>query len=221
MESRIRFVVDAAHCQRATDELSAILSQQERAFLSRFDFRVPAKALLQTARVIGILASICGLGLCAVRLYFDSSSWTARSNMLLLLFFVTCSLIFAYQPWLVRRTWEWSFRGADRRARRHAERLVRVASRMAPFEADYEFKSDVLTYARGKDNAWHKGWSRPLKRFQARGLAVQAASVTVIFRKRTSFLPSVVILHEDREWPASVMRDAGIAIEIRETPGDA
>jgi len=88
---------------------------------------------------------------------------------------------------------------------------------MVPFEADYDFKADVLTYARGKDDAWQHGWSRALKRFQG-GFAVQTDSTTVIFRRRTSLFPSVVILQESREWPSSVVRDAGIALEIRVTP---
>lgn len=125
---------------------------------------------------------------------------------------------FFLQPWLSRRLWEWYLQRADWRARRNAERALRVANRMVPFEADYDFKADVLTYARGKDDAWQHGWSRALKRFQARGFAVQTDSTTVIFRRRTSLFPSVVILQESREWPSSVVRDAGIALEIRVTP---
>lgn len=211
-------MVDAAHCQRATDELSVILRQQQRALLSRWDFRASGKAVLQTARVVGILASIFGVTLSAVRFYADPSNWSAESTIWVIPFFVACSLLFFFQPWLTSRFWEWSFQRADRRARLNAERALRVAKRMAPFEADYDYKSGVLTYARGKDNAWQHGWRRTLKRFQARGLAVQTDSATVIFRRRTSLFPAVVILHESREWPASVVRDAGIALEDRVTP---
>lgn len=89
-------MVDAAHCQRATDELSVILRQQQRAFLSRWDFRDSGKAVVQTARVVGILASIFGLTLCAVRFYSDPSNWSVHSTVWLIPFFVVCALFFSY-----------------------------------------------------------------------------------------------------------------------------
>jgi hypothetical protein len=92
---------------------------------------------------------------------------------------------------------------------------VRAARRLVPFELDYDLKGDLLVYSRGKDGAWRLVWHRVLRKFQPHGLAVQSASVTAIFRRPSSLVPSVVILQQSREWPATVLREIGITLESR------
>ena len=60
-----------------------------------------------------------------------------------------------------------------------------------------------------------------LRKFQPRGLAVECASVTVIFRRPSSLVPTVVILQQNREWPAGVLRDIGITLESRAAAAQA
>ena len=72
METKTRFVVDAAYCQRAADELSAILREQERAFVTRWHSSKLTGAVVKTARVAGMLLSVLGLALCAALRYFDT-----------------------------------------------------------------------------------------------------------------------------------------------------
>jgi hypothetical protein len=215
METKTRFIVDASHCQRAADELSGILREQERAFAARWHSGKLMSTAVKTARAVGMSLAVLGLALCAGLLYFDTRSWSTQPSFWFIPTFVALFLALLLQPRLGRHTREWSLGLADRRARRNAERAVRGARRLAPFEADYDLKGDLLVYSRGKDGAWRLIWSRMLGKFQPRGLAIQSASVTVIFRRPSSLIPSIVILQQSREWPASVLREIGITLEAR------
>jgi hypothetical protein len=215
METKIRFIVDAAHCQRAADELNAILREQERAFVTRWHSSKLISAAVKTARAVGMSASALGLALCTFLLYFDTRSWSTQPSIWFSPIFVAIFLVLLFQPPIGRRIREWSLGKADRRARRNAERAVRAARRLAPFELDYDLKGDLLVYSRGKDGAWRLVWHRVLRKFQPHGLAVQSASVTAIFRRPSSLVPSVVILQQSREWPATVLREIGITLESR------
>jgi hypothetical protein len=217
METKIRFMVDAAHCNRAADELNAILREQERAFVTRWHSSKLMSAAVKTARAAGMSLSVLGLALCSGLLYFDTRSWSTQPSIWFIPTFVAVFPIFLFQPRIERRVREWSLGRADRRARRNAERAVRAARRLAPFEADYDLKGDLLVYSRGKDGAWRLTWSRMLRKFQPRGVAFQSASVTAIFRRSSSLVPSLVILQQSREWPASVLRGIGITLESRPT----
>jgi hypothetical protein len=215
METKTRFMVDAACCQRAADELNAILREQERAFVTRWHSSKLTRAVVKTARAAGMLLSVLGLALCVALRYFDTRSWSTQPSLWFIPIFVAFIPVFLFQPGIERRVLEWALGRADRRARRNAERAVRAARRLAPFAADYDLKGDLLVYSRGKDGAWRLAWSRMLGKFQARGLAIQSASITVVFRRRSSLIPSVVILQQNPEWPASVLREIGITLESR------
>jgi hypothetical protein len=215
METKTRFTVDAAHCQRATDELSAILREQQRAFVIRWQSGKLPRGAVTTVRVVGMLFCVLGLVLTAGLLYFDTRAWSTQPSIWFIPTFVALLLVLLFQPRIGRYLREWSLGHTDRGARRNAKRAMRAARRLVPFEADYDLKADLLVYSRGKDGAWQLAWSRMLRKFQPRGLAVQSANVTVIFRRPTSLIPSVVILQQSREWPADVLREIEITIESR------
>jgi hypothetical protein len=215
METKTRFMVDAAYCQRAADELNAILREQERAFVTRWHSSKLTGAVVKTARVAGMLLAVLGLALCVALRYFDTRSWSTQPSLWFIPIFVAFIPVFLFQPAIERRVLEWSLGRADRRARRNAERAVHAARRLAPFAADYDLKGDLLVYSRGKDGAWRLAWSRMLGKFQPRGLAIQSASITVLFRRRSSLIPSLVILQQNPEWPASVLHEIGITLESR------
>jgi hypothetical protein len=89
---------------------------------------------------------------------------------------------------------------------------MRVAKRFAPYEADFDLKGDLLTYARGKEGEWQYAWHRKLSKFRARGIAVQSDSVTVVFRRPTSLVPSMVILHDNPQRLRDALQEIGVAI---------
>jgi hypothetical protein len=121
-------------------------------------------------------------------------------------------MFFVFTPWIATRLRRWSFGQAGRNARRQAEKCVKQARRLAPYEAEFDFRGELLLYLRGKEGVWHLAWSRMLGKFRERGLAVQSENVTVIFSKPKSLNPQVIILHRDREWTTAVLQEAGITL---------
>lgn len=211
METRSRFTVDAAHCQRAEDELYEILKSQELGFATRWNESPVTRTTTKVAVAVGIGASLIGLLGVAALLYFDTRSWASQPHPIWLAVFAAFIAVFAFIPRLGAAIRAWSLRAADGRARRNAARGVRDARRMAPFDADYEYKTDVLTYARGKHGKWQFVWARPLGKFRDRGRVVHGQSVSVVFRRPGSLLPSVIILNNDPAWTAGILSDAGVS----------
>jgi hypothetical protein len=210
METRNRFTVDSAHCQRAEDELYEILKAQELRFATRWNESRVSRVTTKVAVIVGMGASVAGLVGVAALLYFDTRAWASQPHPLWLAVFAAFAVVFAFIPRLGAAIRAWSLRAADGRARRNAARGVRDARRMAPFAADYEYKTDVLTYARGKDDKWQFVWARPLGRFRERGRVVHGQSVSAVFRRPGSLLPSMIILNNDPAWTAQVLQDAGL-----------
>jgi hypothetical protein len=212
METRTRFTVDQDHCQRAEDELCEILKQQETGFVDRWNASPASRVTVKFATVVGMLLSFVGLVLVAALLYFDAQSWATQPHPVWLAVFAGFMMVFALVPRITARIRAWSRARAGRNARRHAQRGLGQARRLAPYEADYDYKRDLLVYSRGKDDQWQLAWSRSLGAFRERGIAIQGEAVTVLFRKPGSLLPSLLILQRDREWTAQILRDAGVTI---------
>ena len=57
-----------------------------------------------------------------------------------------------------------------------------------------DIRRGSISYYREKDGELKLAWTRDLK-----GVAIQGNFATIIFKKWTSFMPSIVILHEDLE----------------------
>ena len=212
METKTRFTVDAEHCRRAADELYDVLRVQERAFLARWPSARGMGATLKIARVVGMVFSLLGLLLVCSLLYYDTRRWATQPPLWFIPLFIAFVAFFVFQPRIVAGIREWSLRSADRRARRHADKGLRAARNLAPFEADYDFKGDLLIYTRGRDDKWQLGWSRALARFRDGGVAVQMPSITVIFKRASSLVPAVVILQQGGDWTGEVLREGGVTL---------
>ena len=202
-----RFIVDAAHCQRAEDELCAMLQRQEHAFHERWYRGNWFRRVPRILRVIGIALSLLGLTLC---LFLRTGDPNPQSSAWAVTIFCAFALFFIFLPRLTRRVQSWSLRMADKRARRNAKRLVRIAWRLVPFEANYDLRGDLLVYTRGKDGEWQIGWNRKLSKFRDHGLVIQGRSVTAIFRRHSSLLPSVVILQDTPDWLGHALHGLGM-----------
>jgi len=72
--------------------------------------------------------------------------------------------------------------------------------KQAPFKAEYSIKGGYISYYRKKDDEPKLAWIRKLK-----GVAVQSDFATIIFKKSTSFIPLIVILHKDFEIVGKVL----------------
>ena len=51
-----------------------------------------------------------------------------------------------------------------------------------------------------------------LGKLREKGHAVQAGSVTVIFRRPRSLNAEIILLQRDRDWTAAVLQEAGIPL---------
>jgi hypothetical protein len=212
METRARFTVDADHCQRAADELYGILRIQQRGFAERWNAARTTRVIIGVARWVGLIGSLLGLFIVGALLYFDTREWAVQPPVWYLPVFVAFFLFFAFTSRFVAGLHRWSYGRADKRARRQADRCVSQARRLAPYEAEFDFRGDLLLYLRGKEGVWQLAWSRLLGKFREKGLAVQAERVTVVFKRPKSLEPAVVILHRDRDWAASILQHAGITV---------
>lgn len=213
METKVRFSVDAEHCRRATEDLYEILRTQERAFLDRWHQARSSRAVVAVARWMGLVASVLGLFLVGALLYFDTRDWATQPSFWFIPLFVASIALFVFLPRIAVGVRAWSVGRADRRARRQANRYLRQAEKLVPFEAEFDFRGDLLIYTRAKvGGVWQLAWSRMLSKYRQRGLAIQAQNITAIFRRSTSLQPSMLILHRDRDWTGSILQDAGVAL---------
>src|SRR5262245_59336139 len=212
METKARFTVDADHCQRAVDELSQIFRVQHRNFVERWNAARTTRVVIGVARWMGLIGSLLGLLLIGALRYFDTREWATQPELGYIPLFAALLLFFVFTPWVVKRLQRWSFGRAERNARRQAEKCVKQARALAPYEAEFDFRGELLLYLRGKDGVWNLAWSRKLGKFRERGLAIQAENVTVIFPKPRSLSPEVIILQRDRDWTTAILQEAGITL---------
>lgn len=218
MEANTQFTVDAAHCQRAEDELYAMLLRQDVTFAARWQAGSSSVSNvgLKILRAGGILVSLLGIGLSLAFFILGTPEWAVPPDPWFLLFFCAGLVFFwwipRFVPSLQASVKAWARRVSEKSCRRHAQRFVRDARRFAPFEAHYDFKDSLLTYSREKDGR-HIVWQRNLLKYRDRGLAVRGANVTAIFRRPGSFYPPMVILQDRSDWLTRVLQDAGIASE--------
>jgi hypothetical protein len=214
METNTRFTVDATHCQRAEDELYAMLLRQDVAFAARWQSGPAANVVFKIARVAGLLASLTGVALTLAFLVLGSPSWAVPPDPWYLPIFGAALVFFLVlpriRPSLQASVRAWAQRVSEKSCRRHAQRMVRDARRFAPFDAHYACKGSLLVYSREKDSQ-KIVWRRDLLKYRQRGLALRGTSVTAIFRRPGSFYPSVVILQDSSDWLTHVLQDAGIA----------
>lgn len=162
---------------------------------------------------MGLVASVLGLFLVGALLYFDTRDWATQPSFWFIPLFVASIALFVFLPRIAVGVRAWSVGRADRRARRQANRYLRQAEKLVPFEAEFDFRGDLLIYTRAKvGGVWQLAWSRMLSKYRQRGLAIQAQNITAIFRRSTSLQPSMLILHRDRDWTGSILQDAGVAL---------
>ncbi len=177
---------------RAEDELFQILLKQHIAFNARWHsspFTIKAKQIL---RVIGIACCILGAALC-IYMKFNTQHHLGRVKTEdYILFFFGILFLFYYLPTIDITIKHWIKSRSIKNCRKLAKKCVKAARRLAPFEAEYNVRNDLITYYRNKDGNWELAWPRKLN-----GIAFHGQSTTLFFRKWASIQPTIVILHED------------------------
>ena len=99
--------------------------------------------------------------------------------------------------------------------------MMRKTQRAAPFEAVYDLRGDLLTYARIEKGHWTQRWHRNLDKFRSRGVVLQAPGLLAIFRKPGTVVPVMIVLITEDGGMAAAIRALGWTIvDIDPTSGD-
>jgi hypothetical protein len=83
-----------------------------------------------------------------------------------------------------RPLWSWL-------ARRGARRMLKVAARTAPFDAEYDLRSDWLAYYRSKNGKYDFAWVRRIT-----GLRITGSGFTLLLKKDSATYPYAIVLHD-------------------------
>jgi hypothetical protein len=92
-----------------------------------------------------------------------------------------------------------------RLAGRGARRMLKVAARTAPFDAEYDLRGDWLTYYRSKNGKHDFAWARRMS-----GLRVGGNGFTLLFKKESAAYPYMIVLHDASTELEACLDAAGI-----------
>ena len=221
-ELQFRLRVDEAHCDRAAQGLRLMAQYQYRSLAQRYEDIGWLKRVQQGGRKFapGIAVVVFAAGLIAIW-----AGCVAESSRHI--FFGLAALLFveALALWLLPRRAdgigaglrEWFAKLFGNRA----ASMMRKTGRATPFEAVYDLRGDLLTYARIEKGHWTQRWHRNLGKFRSRGVALQTPGLLAIFRKPGTVVPALIVLTAGDGAMAAAIRALGWTIvDIDPTSGE-
>jgi hypothetical protein len=200
--------IDTGLLDRIEQECCDILYRQRLLYNERWASFLPSTRLIPILRLLGLLLSILGIALSVLYLVYPSSCPRWFFAEAYLLFFVLAGALFFYLPRIDAAYRAWFKTTGKRGCQKQAGRMLAHARKQTPFDAKYEVNGDRISYARGRDDQWQPVWSR-----QAKGFALLGRNATLLFRKPTSLVPTMLVLHHDREAMESVLKGLGMAYQ--------
>jgi hypothetical protein len=105
-----------------------------------------------------------------------------------------------------QRVWRWL-------ARKQARRILKVAFKTAPFDAEYDLRDDWLAYYRSKNGKYAFAWARQLS-----GLRVTGNGFTLFYKKKVTIHPHAIVLHDPSAALASYLNASGVRNVGRSAP---
>lgn len=75
-------------------------------------------------------------------------------------------------------------------AKIHTRSMLKKAKRSVPFEAEYDFRDDLVVYFRRREEHSDLVWSRHLK-----GLSLSCDGFTLLYKKEKAVSPYLILLH--------------------------
>jgi len=197
--------IDSEQLDRVEQECSELLYQQRLSYNERWYSSLLFSRGIVFLRRLGMSLSLIGIALNVYYLVDPGSCPRWLFAEAYLLFFVVMSVFFYVLPRIQARIHA-RFRTAGRRgSQKLARRMVAQARKRLPFDARIEVSGDLISYSRGKDGRWERIWSRKPK-----GFAVVGRNVALLFRKPTSLIPIMLVLHRDPEAMEPVLKQLGI-----------
>lgn len=119
------------------------------------------------------------------------------------LFIFSCVMLFVFwdRPKLDGKLMAFGDRVNLWAAKKHAYIILKQAVKLAPFQAEYDFRGDVVTYYRIKNDAATFVWSRKIT-----GYCVVNREFTLLFKNEKHPQPSVIIFHENANEVADYLK---------------
>ena len=201
----IKTSVDSILLDKIEEEYFQILYQQRILYNERWC--KPAEYLnsLSLLRWVMISLSLFGALLSVFYLIYPSSCPRWFYTDFFLLFFILSSVLFYFTPRFHTKYITWLKKLGRNSSKRMAKRYLSQARKLIPYDAEYIIKGDLISYYRGKDEDLKQLWSRRLK-----GYAVIGTYATILFKKPTSILPTILILYDNNEAIEAVVKELGI-----------
>jgi len=194
---------------KSEKEIFEILLNQHLSYSNRWYSNLFVTKVVPALRIVGLIGSLLGIGLC-VYIIINKPEWCpawANINLYTLTFFLLF-ILFYFFPRIHNFIVNWNRGYAYKNCKKIAAKCVRQARNQVPYIAEYKIDNDKITYYRVKDEVSKKEWTRKLK-----GVSFQGNNATVFFRKWTSFIPKIVILHEDIEPIKKALNNAQIEVK--------
>ena len=212
-ETSIKLTIDADFLTAVESESFHIVWQQRQAHNQRWQAGAFITKSRSVLRLLVLVLSLLGAIFSFILIVYPSACPRWFYAQWFLLFF-TLTAIFAYfMPRFDARYFKALSGVGEKGCKKMARRFVKKALEQVPFDAEYVIRDDSVTYYRNKNEHWHQIWSRRMK-----GFAIQGEKVTLLFRKSTSLVPFMLVMHSDRLAMESVLKELGIAYRIF-TPG--
>lgn len=164
---------------------SRILQKINRIETSRW-----RKILMLVAYLVILVSIFVGLGLGLGLVFFDQSICRSQTiNVFILIIFSFLLYLFrSYKSFNRLITPDYQ-KSSLKTARRLANLSIKQAKIMAPYVAEYEYKNDVVSYYRIKDDVVNFAWSRKMPTIK-----VEGKGFILFFKKENSISPSIIIL---------------------------
>lgn len=191
----IRFDVNVEFLDEAEKQIFQILLKQRLSYNERWFNKAIFIKIKPILRMVGLILSVFGVMLCGISI-LGGARWRlfSMSPDILIIFFIVSWLFFYLLSRFEILMKGWIQNISTNGCKKLSAKSISNARKQAPYKADYDIKGGSISYYREKDDELKLAWTRKLK-----GVAIQSDFATIIFKKWTSFVPAIVILHKDYE----------------------
>lgn len=200
--------ITAGTLDEAEQDLFEIIYQQRSAFAARWRSGSLYRRGLPFLRVLGVFLSLFGIALAIYGLLKTPPWCPARGYAAgLVLLFLGFFAFFYFLPRLQTRLQDFLDVFIVRSCKKQTARCVANARQQAPFTAEYLLENGQITYSRIQNGKRNVVWTRKLS-----GVAFQRPCATLIYKKSTSFVPRITILHTDAAVMALALKEQSVEI---------
>ncbi len=191
----IAFNVNLEFLDEAEKQIFDILLKQRLSHNERWSNKPTFIKVKPILRIGGLVLSIFGAALCIASV-LGKANWSLFSLRpeIYIIFFTISGVLFYFLPHCEIKIEGWVRNLSIKSCKKLSAKSVVNAKKQAPYKAEYNIKGGSISYYREKDGEVNLVWTRKLK-----GVSIQGDFATIVFKKWTSFIPKIVILHDNSE----------------------